>query len=84
MRQISYGAMLSDDQINEFQRIYKKVLGKNINRKEAFEKGAALVRLMESIYKPVTKQDYKKTKKGVRKEQRERREKRAKSKKHKK
>ncbi len=51
--------MLSDEQIKKFQNLYKNRFGKEISRKEAYEKGAKLVRLLELIYKPMTEDEYK-------------------------
>ena len=51
--------MLSDEQIKQFQMLYKKHFGKEISREEAYEKGAKLVRLVELIYKPMTEDEYK-------------------------
>jgi len=51
--------MLSDEQIKQFQMLYKKHFGKEISREEAYEKGAKLVRLVELIYKPMTENEYK-------------------------
>jgi len=51
--------MLSDEQIKQFQMLYKKQFGKEISREEAYEKGAKLVRLVELIYKPMTENEYK-------------------------
>jgi hypothetical protein len=50
--------MLSDEQITKFQTLYKNRFGREISREEAYEKGAQLVRLMQLIYKPITKDDY--------------------------
>ncbi len=52
--------MLSDEQIATFQVIYKNRFGKEITKEEALEKGAKLVRLMQLIYKPMTKAEYQK------------------------
>jgi len=51
--------MLSDEQIKQFQILYKNRFGKEISREEAYEKGAKLVRLVELIYKPMTEDEYK-------------------------
>lgn len=50
--------MLSDEQITKFQALYKTRFGKEISRKEAYEQGAKLIRLVELIYKPITEKDY--------------------------
>ena len=51
--------MLSDEQIKQFQILYKNRFGKEISREEAYEKGAKLLRLVELIYKPMTEDEYK-------------------------
>jgi len=50
--------MLSDEQIRQFQMLYKKHFGKEISREEAYEQGAKLIRLVELIYKPMTEDEY--------------------------
>jgi len=50
--------MLSDEQITKFQALYKNRFGKEISRKDAYEQGAKLIRLVELIYKPITEKDY--------------------------
>ncbi len=50
--------MLSSDQITKFQELYEKHFDKEISRDEAYGKGAKLIRLMELIYKPMTKNEY--------------------------
>lgn len=49
--------MLSDEQITKYQTIYKKRFGVEISREEAYEQGIKLIRLIEIIYKPITKTD---------------------------
>lgn len=51
--------MLSDEQITKFQTLYKNRFGKKISREEAYEQGVKLIRLVELIYKPMTKEEYK-------------------------
>jgi hypothetical protein len=51
--------MLTDEQIRKYQDIYKKRFGKEISKEEALEQGIKLVRLMEIIYKPITKKELK-------------------------
>ena len=51
--------MLSDEQITKFQMLYKKRFSKKISRKEAYEQGVKLIRLVELIYKPITKNEHK-------------------------
>ena len=51
--------MLSNEQITKFQTLYKNRVGKEISREEAYEQGVKLIRLVELIYKPMTKEEYK-------------------------
>lgn len=60
--------MLSGEQITKFQKIYKEQFGKEISRKDALEQGIKLVRLMEIIYKPITKEEYEKFSKSGQKD----------------
>ena len=41
--------MLSEDQIKEFQQIYKTQFGKEINKEEAMEQGTKLIALMKTL-----------------------------------
>jgi len=50
--------MLSDSQIKKFQALYKTRFGKEISREEAYEQGAKLIRLVELVYKPMSKTEY--------------------------
>ncbi len=50
--------MLSDEQVTKFQVLYKKQFGREITKEEALEKGVKLVRMMQLIYKPMTKEEY--------------------------
>lgn len=56
-------AMLSDEQVTSFQALYKKQFGREIGKEEALEKGAKLVRMMQLIYKPMTKEECEKVQK---------------------
>jgi len=49
--------MLTDEQVSKFQTIYRNRFGKEISRADALEKGARLVRLMQIVYQPITKQE---------------------------
>jgi len=51
--------MLSNEQIIKFQKLYEDRFGKKISREDAYEGGAKLVRLLELIYQPMTKDEYK-------------------------
>ena len=50
--------MLTEEQIKNFQDIYKKSFGKEISREDAYEKGIKLLNLMSAIYKPMSKEEY--------------------------
>jgi hypothetical protein len=43
---------LSDEQISEFQEIYKEHFGTEISKEGAYQNGIKLLRLVELIYKP--------------------------------
>jgi hypothetical protein len=49
---------LTNEHIIKFQALYRTRFGKDINREKAVEKGIKLLRLMEIIYKPMTKDEY--------------------------
>lgn len=49
--------MLKDEQIKKFKEIYKNRFGQEISREDVLERGSKLVRLMEIIYQPITKQE---------------------------
>jgi len=51
--------VLSDEQIINFQMLYKSKFGKEISQAEACEKGIKLIRLVQLIYKPITEDEYK-------------------------
>lgn len=51
-------SMLSDEQITKFQYLYKKRFNQEIDREQAYEQGAKLIRLVELIYRPMTKKEY--------------------------
>jgi hypothetical protein len=50
--------MLTDEQVKKFQAIYRKRFGKEISKEAALEQGIKLVRLMEIIHRPMTKEEY--------------------------
>ena len=52
--------MITTEQLKEFKEIYKKEFGKDISDKEALESATQLGNLMRIVYKPITKEDYKK------------------------
>ena len=55
--------MLNEQQITKYQTLYKNHFGKDISREDALEQGIKFIRLIEIIYKPMTKLDYKKLQK---------------------
>lgn len=55
--------MLTEEQVNKFQILYKNRFGKEISKKEALEKGTKLVRLMQIVYQPMTESEYKQLRK---------------------
>lgn len=57
--------MLSDEQITTYQELVKKRFNREISREEALEKGTKLLRLVELIYKPMTKAEYQQVQKRV-------------------
>ncbi len=50
--------MLSAERVKKFQTLYKKRFGKEIDENEALEKGAKLLRLMQLVYKPMTRAQF--------------------------
>jgi len=50
--------LLTEAQITRFQELYENRFRKKISKKEALEKGIKLVRLMQIVYKPISKKDY--------------------------
>lgn len=54
--------MLTEDQITQFQEIYRKHFGKNVSKEEAQDKGIKLVNLMRVAYSPLSKEKFEKLK----------------------
>lgn len=50
--------MLSEEKVKSYQALYKSRFGKEISYEEAYEQGTKLLRLIELIYKPMTKVEY--------------------------
>lgn len=48
---------LSDQDIANFQALYKSEFGIEISKDDAYEKGSKLLGLMSVIYKPIPKED---------------------------
>jgi len=51
---------LTEENITKFQALYKKHFGEEIDRSRAQEEGIKLLRLMQLIYQPMTKEEYQK------------------------
>ena len=49
---------LTDDQIIQYQALYKNRFGRDITQDEAREKGTKLLYLIRNIYKPMTQKEY--------------------------
>lgn len=49
---------LTDEHIRKFQELYKARFGVDISKDEALAKGTQLLRLMELVYKPMTKEEH--------------------------
>lgn len=54
--------MLTDEQITNFQTLYRNRFGKEISRADALDGGIKLIRLMRIIYKPITEEEFNKFK----------------------
>jgi len=50
--------VLLDEDIIKFQALYRSEFGMEISREDAYEKGIKLLRLMSSVYKPMTEKEY--------------------------
>ena len=48
---------LTEQQVLEFQRLYKKVYKENISYDEALAQCLAMINLCEIVYRPITKKD---------------------------
>ena len=45
---------LTDEQITEFQLLYKEQFGKDISREEAYDQAMKLITLVKIVYKQMT------------------------------
>jgi hypothetical protein len=50
--------MLTEQDITNFQSLYKSEFGKEITRAEALEQGLKLVGLLFNVYQPMTQEEY--------------------------
>lgn len=55
--------VLTDADIAKFQALYRSEFGKEISAEQAYEQGIKLVRLMSTIYRPMTKEQFEKIQK---------------------
>lgn len=53
---------LTSRHIAEFQKLYLEEFETEIPEKEASERAIKLIELLETVYKPITKEDYQKYK----------------------
>jgi hypothetical protein len=51
---------LTDKHISDFQKLYLEEYGVKLSEDEALERGIELIELVRTIYKPITKEEYKK------------------------
>ena len=51
--------MLTQEQIAKFQQLYSKRFGRHLSDQEAREKGEKVLRLMQLVYKPISKEQLK-------------------------
>lgn len=57
--------IISEEKITEYQKIYKKLYGKDISRQDAYEQGMKLVQMMKVIYHPMTEEEYENVQKSM-------------------
>ena len=50
--------MLSDERIAQFQVLYKKHFGEDLDKERAYELGAKLIRMVQLVYRPITEKEY--------------------------
>ena len=50
--------MLSEQDVTNFQTLFKKEFGTESSREEALEEGLKLVGLINNIYQPMTQEEY--------------------------
>ncbi len=54
---------MTNEQIEKFQILHKKLTGKELNFSEAHKQAESLVRMVELTYKPMTREEFIKIKK---------------------
>ncbi len=50
--------MISPEVLKKYKKIYRKQFGRGISDAEALEQATKLLRLMEIVYKPMTKEEF--------------------------
>lgn len=55
--------MISQEYLEKYKQIYKKKFHKDISDKEALDQATKLLCLIKAIYKPITKEDYRRLQK---------------------
>lgn len=50
--------MISDKQLEKFQKIWEEQFGEKISRAKALEEGTKLINLVGAVYEPITKKQY--------------------------
>ncbi len=49
---------ISEAQLTTFKALYKQHFGEELSQEDVLEKALKLVRMMQLIYKPITKEQY--------------------------
>jgi hypothetical protein len=49
---------ISETQLTNFKALYKQHFGEELSQEDALEKSLKLIRMMQLIYKPITKEQY--------------------------
>lgn len=49
---------ISEAQLTIFKALYKQHFGEELSQEDAVEKALKLVRMMQLVYKPITKEQY--------------------------
>lgn len=52
--------MISNEQLEEFKRIYRKQFGRNISDQDVLESATKLLDLLMVVYKPMTREEFSK------------------------
>lgn len=52
----NYFMQISQKQLEEYKKIYKSETGEDLSDQEALDQASKLLRLMEIVYKPITKE----------------------------